>query len=471
MDEDLLLANLRDKAQEQLAEMEGIRARCANDNRMMVEEEEAAFDAAQASYDRTAVEIGRLERLEKQRTSAAASAKEPVGRRTAPQPVAVADDPVEPTRPQSGPRVTSANPRSRGPFKSLGEIAMRVHRSAITQELDPLLRPYMASLSTYASEGVGTDGGVLVPDDFRAGIVQHMFSQESLLSRTTQQVITGNQMTYVKSETTPWATSSGVQVYWASEAQAATQSKPAMSESSIRAHSLIALAPVTNELLEDAPALTTHLEQTVPEIMTSVVNDAILAGNGVGKPLGILTALDASSLGPTVSIAKESSQVAATLVGANVIKMYSRMPASKLGGAAWLVNQDLLPDLLRLTLPGRDNTGAAVTGWGSHVYLPPGQFNDSPYGLLLGKPVIAVESCSTLGTQGDIVFCNLSDYWTVRKSSGMKQDLSIHLWFDQNTSAFRWTFRIGGAPWSTAAVSPKNGTAKRSSFIVLDTRA
>jgi len=59
-----------------------------------------------------------------------------------------------------------------------------------------------------------------------------------------------------------------------------------------------------------------------PEVMFWKVNDAILNGDGVGKPLGILNA------GCTVTVSKESSQAADTVKAQNIAKMWSRMPAN-----------------------------------------------------------------------------------------------------------------------------------------------
>ncbi len=48
--------------------------------------------------------------------------------------------------------------------------------------------------------------------------------------------------------------------------------------------------------------------------------------------------------------------------------------------------------------------------------------------------------------------------------------MSMHLWFDQGATAFRWTFRIGGQPWLSAPISRKNGSNTLSHFVALQTR-
>ena len=40
------------------------------------------------------------------------------------------------------------------------------------------------------------------------------------------------------------------------------------------------------------------------------------------------------------------------------------------------------------------------------AYLPPGGLSTKPYATLLGRPVLPVEWCATLGTTGDVILRN-----------------------------------------------------------------
>ena len=42
--------------------------------------------------------------------------------------------------------------------------------------------------------------------------------------------------------------------------------------------------------------------------------------------------------------------------------------------------------------------------------MPPGGLSGQPYGTLLGRPVIPIEQCSTLGTVGDIILADLKQF-------------------------------------------------------------
>jgi HK97 family phage major capsid protein len=89
----------------------------------------------------------------------------------------------------------------------------------------------------------------------------------------------------------------------------------------------------------------------------------------------------------------------------------------------------------------------------------------------LGRPIIPTQACQTLGDKGDIIFADLSQYMTAVKTGGLRTDVSIHLWFDYDTLAYRFILRIAGQPWWSSSISPKNGSNTLSPFVTLDERA
>lgn len=317
--------------------------------------------------------------------------------------------------------------------------------------------------TTYGQEGVGADGGFAVPPDFRTEIMRKVFAEDQLLQRTDQIPTASSGVTLPKDEAAPWS-STGIQAYWEGEANQLQQRKPALENSTIKAHKLTALVPVTDELLEDAPAMGAYVLRKGPEVMNTRINDAIVRGTGAGMPLGILNS------GCLVSVAKETSQAAATLLGANVIKMFSRLYAGWMADSVWLVNNDVLPQLLQLNIPIKNVAGTENVG-GQPIYVPAGGLRDQPFDTLLGRPVLPIQSCSTLGTVGDIIFASLKQYGAVVRASGIRADSSIHLFFDYGVTAFRFTFRMGGQPWWSAPLSPKNGSTTIGPFVVLETRS
>jgi HK97 family phage major capsid protein len=339
-----------------------------------------------------------------------------------------------------------------GGFKSLGEFASAVAEGSLQGgQVDERLR--VSAGPTTTQKSFAEDGGFAVPAAMREEIWAEVYGNEtSISSMVDQEPTNSNTVELAKDETTPWGTS-GVIAYWGAEASQMEQSKLDLSGEIIRLHKVHALVPASSELLEDGPRLERRLQVKAPEAIRYVVDDAIVNGSGVGKPLGMLQS------GSLVTVAKETSQTAATINATNVAKMFARLPATSISRAVWFVNQDTFPSLLTMTIGDQP------------VYLPPNALAGGPLGSLLGRPVFPIEQCATLGTLGDIMLVDPKGYYMPVKSGGIKFDQSAHLWFDYDVSAFKWTFRCGGKPHLSAAVTPAKGSATRSHIIALATRA
>lgn len=343
----------------------------------------------------------------------------------------------------------------RGGFKNFGEFAVAVRQGSI-QGNQPDNR-LMNAATTYGNEGTGAEGGFLVPPEFAREIMVKVQAEENLLNRAAQLTTSRNSMTIPKDETTPWQSSGGVLAYWEGEAGAITPSKPAFEQSTVRLVKLTALVPISDENLEDAVGLESWLRAKAPAKMAAKINTAFVRGTGVGQPLGILKS---PSL---ISVAKETSQPADTVYFANINNMWARMYAPWRRNAVWLINQDIEPQLEAMAFDP-DATSKVP------VYLPGGSVANSPYAVLKGRPVVPIEACSTLGDQGDIILVDMNQYWAFLKAGGVRTDTSIHLYFDQALTTFRFIFRLNGMPAWASAISPENGSLTRSWAVTLDAR-
>ena len=443
----------------------GIQAKADADKRDLKAEEQTELDAVMAEFDAVEADIKRRERIlaQEQRLGA------PQPRQSAPNPIAT-PDPVQPraAAPEQhrtglqNTRLSTVQERSRWGFQSMGDFASAVRNAVVNPSGIDQRLVQNAAASTYGSEGVGADGGFAVPPEWRAEIMRLVDGEDSLLSRTDQQRIAGNSITFPTDESTAWQTTGGIQAYWDSEASTITQSKPALQDLTIKLHRLTALVPMTEELLEDAPAMSGYVTSKAAEKIAFKVNDAIVNGTGSGQPLGLMNA-------PCkIQVSKISSQVAATIHAKNIVSMWARLPAASQRNAVWLVNQDCLPQIYQLGFAVTDGTTTNV-GAGA-LYMGPGQLaGGAPSGTILGRPIVVTEACQTLGTAGDIILADLSKYLAVVKGA-IKTDTSIHLWFDQNLMAFRFVLRMNGQPWLSTAIARKNGSNTLSHVITLEGR-
>ena len=345
-------------------------------------------------------------------------------------------------------------------FHSVGEFLRTVcqaqkHGSAIDERLLIGSGRGAAAPANFGNEGSAQDGGFLVPPQFAKEIFQLSIGEDSLLPMTDNVEITGNTMAFPKDETTPWGTN-GIRAYWQGEASPAVGTKPVLGLASLRLKKLMALVPVTDELLDDSNALSTYLPDKIATSIRWKTNESILFGSGSGVPMGCMSG------GSTVTVAKESGQAAQTLLAPNLAKMISRLPPGSFSKAVWIVNNDVLPALFTLTLGNYP------------IYLPVGinvgGIQVSPYGSLLGRPVFVSQHANSFSGQGDVLLADLSYYQTITKAGGMQTATSMHLYFDADLTAFRTTFRMDGQSKLASPISPAKGSASLSPFVQLGAR-
>lgn len=348
-------------------------------------------------------------------------------------------------------RNLDADPR-RG-FRHFGEFCQAVISASRNGGApDERLTIGAAAPTTYGNEGVGQDGGFLIPPQYATDIWTVSLSPENLLTYTDGYPVSGNSMVFPKDETTPWGTD-GVRVYWQAEAQAATATKPKFGTASLRLHKMMALVPLTDELIADAGSLSSYLAKKVGDGIRWKTGEAILYGTGAGQPLGALSGT------ASVVIAKTSGQATLTLTALNLANMIARLPEGSYGRAIWLINNDVLPALITMTLGNYP------------IYIPIGGIKDSPFGMILGRPAIITQHAKSFTAQGDVQLHDLSYYRTITKAgAGVETAVSIHLYFDADATAFRTTFRIDGQPSLVSPITPANGTNTLSPFLQLGAR-
>lgn len=344
--------------------------------------------------------------------------------------------------------VHDLNPETTGGFKSLGEFAAAVHGTVLGGQSDERL---VAVANTH--QGGGSAGeGFSLPPQYRDEIWELVTEFDDFGPLIDEEPTSARQVKGMADETTPWG-SSGIQAYWRAEGAQMDPTKQAKQERTTHLHDMYTLALATDELLEDAPRLEARLGRKAAQAIAWKKNLAIVEGNGVGQPLGWMKS-DA-----LVSVAKESGQAADTINAANVVKMYSRLLMVPGGRPFWMANSDTLPQLMTMTIGDKP------------VWMPGTGLADAPNGTLMGLPLRLMEYAKTLGDKGDLQLIQPQGYYGARRVSGVSYATSIHLYFDYGIQAFRWMFRYGGQPHLSAPVSPNNGAATKSHFVVLDERA
>lgn len=338
-----------------------------------------------------------------------------------------------------------------GGFAHLAEFAQAVRFANPAAGNAFRMDERLAAPTNVVMETGDSAGSYLVPAEFRQEIVNLVFNNEDdpFMDLFSPEPTSSNRVQGLGDETTPWGTT-GVVAKWRSEAEQMTPSRMGLTPRETKLNELYAFVLATEELLEDAPRVATLLTTHAAGAIRWTAAEAFMNGDGIEKPLGYLNS------GALITIAKEVAQPADTIGRANVAKMFMRMlnPTQ----ATWITNADTLMQLMDLK-----------TDSGDPIWFP--NYQMSPGGMLLGRPVMFSEHASTLGDLGDIQFVNPKGYEAFRKQNGVSFAESIHLYFDYNIRAFRWIFRIGGQPVLSAPVAPAKGTITKSHFVALAERA
>lgn len=168
---------------------------------------------------------------------------------------------------------------------------------------------------------------------------------------------------------------------------------------------------------------------------------AFINGTGEGQPLGIIN--DPALL----TVSKEESQGAATITYNNVVSMFSRLAPHCFKNAIWLANPSVIPQLLTMTI--------AIGTGGAQI---PVLREESGKFTLLGKEVLFTEKCPALGTKGDLIFVDLSQYVI-----GLRKEIALDRsnapgWTEDMTD-YRVIVRVDGQGTWDKPLTPKHGTS------------
>jgi HK97 family phage major capsid protein len=400
---------------------------------LMTAEQRAEFDGHMAKAETLKADIKRAEQLAEAQRSVSTTA-------------------IEVSKPEG----------AKAPWASLGDqlkaiaTGTKLAAQGYTNRMDPRL---FAALG--ANETIPSEGGFLIAPEFADGILQKTYDIGEIASRCRKLPMTSSRLVMNAIDETSRATGKrwgGIVSYWEAEGAPYQGTKPKFTQVQFVANKLIGLGYVTEEQLEDGPALEGYMRMAFPEEFGFQIDLAIVSGSGAGAPLGFQNAPC------TIVQAKDSGQATGTISASNVLNMKSRMWAPSFKNAVWLAEQSVEPQLLPLLIAGTAATTAAL------LYTPPGMYgNNSPYGLLLGRPVIFVEQAAQLSTQGDLSLVDLGQYLLPSKTD-IRSDTSIHVAFLTGEVAYRFMLRLDGAPWWKAPLTPFSGAATRSPFVQLQTR-
>lgn len=320
-------------------------------------------------------------------------------------------------------------------FRRFGDMLQAVYVADTGGRIDPRL--------TRAASGMGetvpADAGFLVQTEYAADLLMRAYELAIIAPKCRKIPISGpaNSIKINAVAETSRVTGSrwgGIQAYWAPEAGTLGPTAPKFRQMELSLKKLVGLCYTTDELLGDASALGSIITQAFGDEFAFMMDDAVINGTGVGQPLGIMK---------SNALVKVARTGAGAIVNTDIANMWARQWARGMTKSVWFCNQDTLPQFFNMAM--------TVGTGGMPVFLPPGGLSGTPYSTLMGRPLIPIEQCQTMGTSGDLILADFGEYILVDKG-GMTSASSIHVRFVNDETAFRFIYRVNNdssAPYAS----------------------
>ena len=349
-----------------------------------------------------------------------------------------------------------------GGFKTLGEFAQVVRRSAIEGIRDERLKRMLAKADGM-NESTLADGGALVPTEYANQLYRDVLAESVMFDKARKYPINLGNSLFIPvrniSELGQTAATGGSLGTWLNaDGVTIAAQKPVYNRVQMTLNRWGTLLPVTDELLADNNvALSNFILDEGGIALAWDLNQTLIAGSGSGQPLGILNS------GALVAAAADVGQTPLTISYSNLVNMKARLWTPRPGdysGVVWIANPDAEAQFEQL----KDAAGR-------NLYYAAGTIEQSPQARLFGIPVVYSYHCPPLGSQGDVILADLNQYFVSTKmGAGVETAMSMHLYFESAEVAYRIIYRIDGKTARQAPLNVPNSSLSRSGFITLAAR-
>ena len=202
------------------------------------------------------------------------------------------------------------------------------------------MRSNFRNVSNVLQEGVDSDGGYLVPEEYDHRLID-VLEEENIMRRLGTKVVTSGQHKINIAASKPAAA-------WIEEGGALTFGDATFDQIYLDAHKLHVAIKVTEELLYDSAFnLENYIITMFGKALANAEEDAFLNGDGSGKPTGIFAATGGGNVQSTLTAALKSDDLLDFVYGL-------KRPYRK--NASFIMNDATLASIRKL----KDNNGAYI---------------------------------------------------------------------------------------------------------------
>jgi len=341
----------------------------------------------------------------------------------------------------------------KGGFKNFSDFVQTVVKSPKDERLSS-----KNLLQKTVNETSNLEGGFLIPPEFSNRLWERSIEGDIFYEKAMKIPMSSNTVSFPYQIDKDHSSNlfGGITLYYKAEEAAYTASSPTVGQIQLSLHKLTGLCYISDEMIEDSPiSIEPYVSQKFVDAVKWQRNKDMLTGTGAGRPLGI------QNSPALISVAKETGQVADTIVYKNLTKMWSRTPNK--AGLTWVSNHNCLPELMDLTITG----GTASTP----VWIQSNDASKAPNGRIFNAPLVMTEHAATLGDVNDVALIDWSQYLVGEKAGGgIRTSTSMHLKFDYDQQTFKISYRWDGQPLWPIYQTPANGSTM-SPYVNLAERA
>lgn len=201
---------------------------------------------------------------------------------------------------------------------------------------------------------------------------------------------------------------------------------------------------ISREAATSAVSLEAQLRTKLVSAVSFYMDKDLLAGSGVNQPQGILN---------SPSVINVARATANQIAYSDIYGLYSRLYPACQNNAVWIMSNSALPQLLNMTVASEL---VFVNGIASSMPL-----------TLFGRPILFTEKTPSLGSRGDVMLCDLSQY-----ALGLRQELLVETsnapGWQRDTISLRCIIRFDGASLWQNAITPSGGGSTLSWAVCLE---
>jgi len=250
-----------------------------------------------------------------------------------------------------------------------------------------IARAMKASTMVSSSDALG---GYTVPEDFRASLIQTPVEAPHILPRATIVPSTTGEVTWPKAVQSDSNEYGGMSASWINEAGEKPQTDTQFTQEKIATHELAMYTEISHTLLRrSAVALEEWIATRGRQVCLDALDSAFINGDGNGKPLGILQ---------TTGIRTVGRQTADTIVRKDLVELKYALKPYHRAGAVFVAEDGAIKTLEEV----EDNEDRPLFTANASTGI---------FERLVGYPFIATTRNPSVGTEGDVFFCDLREYY------------------------------------------------------------